>query len=80
MEDGLRPFPALAILSPGRIPHDRCAQTFQTSEVKEDDPLYDLLRESFFRGRKVEAGVRDFGHDAQSGSPKICVDRVSLVK
>ena len=50
------------------------------SVVKADDPLYDLLRESFFRGQKVEAGVRDFGHDPQSGSPKICVDRVSLFK
>ena len=54
--------------------------TGTSSAVKADDPLYDLLRESFFRGQKVEAGVRDFGHDAQSGSPKICVDRVSLYK
>jgi hypothetical protein len=54
--------------------------TGAVSPVKADDPLYDVLRESFFRGRKVQAGVRDFGHDPQSGSPKICVDRVSLYR
>lgn len=54
--------------------------TGAVSSVEADNLLYDLLRESFFRGQKVEAGVRDFGHDPQSGSPKICVDRVSLSK
>lgn len=48
--------------------------------VKADDPAYDLLRESFFRGRQVLAGVRDFGQDPQSGSRKMCVDRVSLTR
>jgi hypothetical protein len=54
--------------------------TGEAMPVKADDPAYDLLRESFFRGRQVQAGVRDFGQDPQSGSPKTCVDRVSLSK
>jgi hypothetical protein len=54
--------------------------TGAVSAVEANNLLYDLLRESFFRGQKVQAGVRDFGHDRQSGSPKICVDRVSLFK
>ena len=52
--------------------------TGKAAPVKADDPAYDLLRESFFRGRQVQAGVRDFGEDPQSGSRKICLDRVSL--
>jgi hypothetical protein len=43
------------------------------------DPTYDLLRESFFRGSPVEVGFRAFGYDSQSGTPRNCVDRVSLV-
>jgi hypothetical protein len=50
------------------------------AQVMTDNPLYDLLRESFFRGQKVQVGVRDFGQNPQSGSPKICVDRVSLLR
>jgi hypothetical protein len=52
--------------------------TGKATPVKADDPAYDLLRESFFRGREVQAGVRDFGEDPQSGTKKICLDRVSL--
>jgi hypothetical protein len=54
--------------------------TGKATPVKADDPAYDLLRESFFRGRQVQAGVRDFGEDPQSGTRKICLDRVSLSK
>jgi hypothetical protein len=52
--------------------------TGKATPVKADDPAYDLLRESFFRGWQVQAGVRDFGQDPQSGSRKVCLDRVSL--
>ena len=54
--------------------------TGKATPVKADDPAYDLLRESFFRGRQVQAGVRDFGEDPQSGTRKFCLDRVSLFK
>jgi hypothetical protein len=54
--------------------------TGAVAPVKADDPLYDVLRESFFRGGKMQVGVRDFGHDQQSGGEKICADRVSLYK
>lgn len=54
--------------------------TGEATPVKADDPAYDLLRESFFRGRQVQAGVRDFGQDPQSGTQKMCVDRVSLIR
>jgi hypothetical protein len=52
--------------------------TAAAAPVTAADPAYDLLRESFFRGRPVEVGFRAFGYDSQSGAPRNCIDRVSL--
>lgn len=52
--------------------------TSAAGPVTTSDPAYDLLRESYFRGSSVEVGFREFGYDSQSGTPRNCVDRVSL--
>ncbi len=46
--------------------------------VTADNPAFHLLMEAFFRGSAVEVGVRNFGHDPQSGIDKVVIDRVSL--
>ncbi len=39
---------------------------------------YDLLKTAYMKGRSVQVGVYDFGKDPQSGSEKLCIDRVIL--
>jgi len=46
--------------------------------VTEDNLIYDLMKEAYFRNLKVEVGYRDFGYDPQAGINKLVVDRVSL--
>jgi hypothetical protein len=41
---------------------------------------YDLLKEAYFRGLRIQVGVRGFGYDSQAGAQKNCLDRVSLYK
>jgi hypothetical protein len=48
--------------------------------VTSNNPVFDLLKEAYFRKLNVEVGYRDFGPDPQSGINKLCVDRVSLVQ
>ena len=48
--------------------------------VTTDNPVYDLMREAFFRKLNVEVGYRDFGPDLQAGINKLCIDRVSLIQ
>ncbi|HEY1241672.1 MAG TPA: hypothetical protein VGF16_13995 [Bryobacteraceae bacterium] len=50
------------------------------SGVTSNNPVFDLLKEAYFRKLNVEVGYRDFGPDPQSGINKLCVDRVSLVQ
>ena len=45
-----------------------------------DNPVYDLLKEAYFRKLTVEVGYRDFGPDPQSGINNLCIDRVSLTQ
>lgn len=49
-------------------------------DVTSDNPVFDLLKEAFFRKLNVEVGYRDFGPDPQAGINKICIDRVSLTQ
>jgi hypothetical protein len=53
-------------------------ETSAAGPVTASDPLFDVLRGAFFRGDPIEVGYRPFGYDSQSGSPRNCVDRVSL--
>lgn len=46
--------------------------------VTTDNLAYDLMKEAFFRQLTVEVGYRDFGPDPQSGTLKLCIDRVIL--
>jgi len=39
---------------------------------------YDLLKTAYMKGRSVQVGVYDFGKDPQSGSEKLCIDRVII--
>ncbi|HET6933393.1 MAG TPA: hypothetical protein VFI72_01055 [Candidatus Angelobacter sp.] len=48
--------------------------------VTSDNPIYDLMKEAYFRKVNVEVGYRDFGPDPQAGINKLCIDRVSLVQ
>jgi hypothetical protein len=48
------------------------------ADVTSSNPIYDLLKEAFFRKLNVEVGYRDFGPDPQAGINKLCIDRVSL--
>ena len=48
------------------------------SGVTEDNLIYDLMKEAYFRNLTVEVGYRDFGPDPQAGINKLCIDRVSL--
>ncbi|HZI56316.1 MAG TPA: hypothetical protein VFF39_06050 [Verrucomicrobiae bacterium] len=50
------------------------------SSVTSDNPIYDLLKEAFFRKLNVEVGYRDFGPDPQAGINKLCIDRVSFTQ
>jgi hypothetical protein len=50
------------------------------ASVTSDNPIYDLLKEAYFRKLKVEVGYRDFGPDPQAGINRLCIDRVSLVQ
>ncbi len=50
------------------------------SGVTSDNPVYDLMKEAYFRNLTVEVGYRDFGPDPQAGINKLCIDRVSLVQ
>ena len=42
------------------------------------NPIYDLMKEAYFRKLMVEVGYRDFGNDPQAGAKKLVIDRVSL--
>lgn len=46
--------------------------------VTTDSPVYDLMKEAYFRQLSVEVGYRDFGLDPQSGIHNLSIDRVSL--
>ena len=46
--------------------------------VTSDNPIYDLLKDAYFRKLNVEVGYRDFGPDPQAGINKLCIDRVSV--
>lgn len=48
--------------------------------VTADNLVYDLMKEAYFRQLTVEIGYRDFGPDPQSGTNKLCIDRVSLTQ
>jgi len=48
--------------------------------VTAGNPVYDLMKEAYFRNLSVEVGYRDFGPDPQSGINKLCIDRVSLTQ
>jgi len=50
------------------------------SDVTEDNLIYDLLKEAYFRNLMVEVGYRDFGPDPQAGINKLVIDRVSLIQ
>jgi hypothetical protein len=42
--------------------------------------VYDTLKEAYFRKLNVQVAYRDFGLDPQSGSNKLCIDRVILTQ
>ena len=46
--------------------------------VTADNIHYDMLKASFINKKKVQVGVQNFGNDPQSGSVKLCIDRVLL--
>lgn len=48
--------------------------------VTADNPIFDLMKEAYFRNLTVEVGYRDFGNDPQAGIKNLCIDRVSLVR
>ncbi len=37
---------------------------------------YDMLEAAFLSNKNVQVGVQNFGNDPQSGSVKLCIDRV----
>ncbi|HET7832410.1 MAG TPA: hypothetical protein VFK88_05545 [Gallionella sp.] len=39
---------------------------------------YDMLEAAFLNNKNVEVGVQNFGNDPQSGTVKLCIDRVIL--
>ncbi len=39
---------------------------------------YDMLKAAFLNNKNVEVGVQNFGNDPQSGTVKLCIDRVIL--
>lgn len=39
---------------------------------------YDMLKTAFLQNTAVQVGVNDFGKDPQSGTVKLCIDRVIL--
>jgi hypothetical protein len=41
---------------------------------------FDLLKTAFLQNKAVQVGVTDFGQDPQSGSVKLCIDRVLLAR
>jgi len=49
-----------------------------TPGVTADNPVFDLLKEAYFRKLTVEVGYRDFGPDPQAGINNLVIDRVSL--
>jgi hypothetical protein len=55
-------------------------ETGAQGEVTASSPDYDLLKEAYFRGLRIQVGVRGFGYDSQAGAQKNCLDRVSLYK
>jgi hypothetical protein len=42
--------------------------------------IYDVLKEAYFRKLNVQVAYRDFGPDPQSGTNKLCIDRVILTQ
>jgi len=50
------------------------------SGVTSTNPVFDLLKEAYFRKLTVEVGYRDYGLDKQSGISNLTIDRVSLVQ
>ena len=48
--------------------------------VTSDNPIFDLMKEAYFRKLTLEVGYRDFGPDPQSGINKLCIDRVNLTQ
>jgi len=48
--------------------------------VNADNIHYDMLKASFMNKKNVQVGVQNFGNDPQSGSVKLCIDRVLLTK
>ena len=55
-------------------------ETGAQAAVTASSPDYDLLKEAYFRGLRIQVGVRGFGYDPQAGAQKNCLDRVSLYK
>lgn len=41
---------------------------------------FDLLKTAFLQDKAVQVGVNDFGKDPQSGTVKLCIDRVLLTR
>jgi len=48
--------------------------------VDSENPIFNLMKEAYFRNLTVEVGYRDFGNDPQAGIKNLCIDRVSLVQ
>jgi hypothetical protein len=46
--------------------------------VTASDLHYDMLSKALIHGKSVEVGVQNFGPDPQSGTTKLCIDRVIL--
>jgi hypothetical protein len=44
------------------------------------DLEFDLLKTAFLQGKAVQVGVNDFGKDPQSGTEKLCIDRVIITQ
>jgi hypothetical protein len=44
------------------------------------NPVYDMMKEAYFRKLQVEVGYRDFGPDPQAGINNLSVDRVILTQ
>jgi hypothetical protein len=50
------------------------------TQVTTGSPDYDLLKEAYFRGLRLQVGMRSFGYDPQAGGQKNCLDRLTLIK
>jgi hypothetical protein len=50
------------------------------NSVTNDNLVYDLLKEAYFRKLTVQVGYRDFGPDPQSGINDLAIDRVILTQ